>query len=137
MKIAVVASGLAGGALLGLASAMLLLVHGRIAGVSGILVRATKSGPGRTFRFGFLTGMIGTGAIFAAAQPSVFGAAVRSMPVLAIAGLLVGFGTTLGNGCTSGHGVCGISRWSPRSLVAVMTFMVTAALTVAVVGPHS
>ena len=137
MTIAALLHGLTGGALIGLAAAMLLFVHGRIAGISGILGRAADPDGGRTIRFGFLAGLIVTGAILAALQPSAFGSGVRGAPVLAIAGVLVGVGTTLGNGCTSGHGVCGISRRSPRSLVAVMTFILTAALTVALVGAHA
>ena len=137
MTMVAIVHGLTGGALIGLASAMLLLVHGRIAGISGILGHAVDADQGRTFRLGFLAGLVVTGAILAALQPSAFGAGVHSLPVLAFAGVLVGIGTTLGNGCTSGHGVCGISRWSPRSLVAVVTFMVTAALTVAIVGAHA
>jgi len=129
--------GLTGGALIGLGAAMLLLVHGRIAGISGILGRAVDTDGGRTVRLGFLAGLIVTGAILAALQSSAFGAGVRGAPALAIAGVLVGIGTTLGNGCTSGHGVCGISRRSPRSIVAVLTFMLTAALTVALVGAHA
>jgi uncharacterized membrane protein YedE/YeeE len=128
--------GLTGGALIGLASAMVLLVHGRIAGISGIVGHAVAP-EGRTFRLGFLTGLIATGAILAAVWPLAFGAGVRSVPGLAIAGALVGIGTTLGSGCTSGHGVCGLSRLSPRSIVAVATFMTTAAITVAIVGGHS
>jgi uncharacterized membrane protein YedE/YeeE len=129
--------GLAGGALIGLASAMLLLVHGRIAGVSGILGRALDPGTGRTVRAGFLAGLIVTGAIAAAIVPHAFGAAGRGLPGLAVAGLLVGIGTTLGGGCTSGHGVCGLSRLSPRSFVAVATFMAAAAITVALAGAHA
>lgn len=128
--------GLTGGALIGLASAMVLLVHGRIAGISGIVGHAVAP-EGRAFRLGFLTGLIATGAILAAVWPLAFGAGVRSLPGLAIAGALVGIGTTLGSGCTSGHGVCGLSRLSPRSIVAVATFMTTAAITVAIVGGHS
>jgi uncharacterized membrane protein YedE/YeeE len=115
---------------------MVLLVHGRIAGISGIVGHAVAP-EGRTFRLGFLTGLIATGAILAAVWPLAFGAGVRSVPGLAIAGALVGIGTTLGSGCTSGHGVCGLSRLSPRSIVAVATFMTTAAITVAIVGGHS
>ena len=125
MMLVAILRGLAGGALIGLASALLLLVHGRIAGVSGILGHAVDAGSGRTFRIGFLSGLVVTGAILAAAQPSAFGAGVRSLPVLAIAGVLVGAGTTLGSGCTSGHGVCGLGRLSLRSLVAVIVFMAT------------
>jgi uncharacterized membrane protein YedE/YeeE len=129
--------GLTGGALIGLASAMLLLVHGRIAGVSGILGHAIDRGAGRVFRLGFLAGLVVTGAALAAVQPQAFGAGVRGLPQLAVAGALVGIGTMLGNGCTSGHGVCGLSRLSPRSFVAVATFMVTAAITVAIAGAHA
>jgi uncharacterized protein len=136
MTVAVI-RGLSGGALIGLASAMVLLVHGRIAGISGILGRTIDADGGRTFRMGFLTGLVVAGAILAALLPSAFGAGVRGLPVLAIAGGLVGIGTTLGNGCTSGHGVCGLSRGAMRSIVAVMTFMATAAITVAIVGAHS
>jgi uncharacterized membrane protein YedE/YeeE len=137
MTASAILRGLTGGALIGLASAMVLLVHGRIAGISGILGRVVGDDGGRTFRLGFLTGLVATGAILAAVQPSLFGGGVRGLPVLAVAGALVGIGTTLGNGCTSGHGVCGLSRMSPRSLVAVVTFMGTAALTVAIVGAGS
>ncbi len=137
MTMVAIVHGLTGGALIGLASAMLLLVHGRIAGISGILGHAVDADQGRTFRLGFLAGLVVTGAILAALQPSAFGAGVHSLPVLAIAGVLVGIGTTLGNGCTSGHGVCGISRRSPRSFIAVVTFMVTAVLTVAIVGAYA
>src|SRR5918912_1458256 len=95
--------GLAGGTLIGLASAMVLVVHGQIAGISGICGRALDPGDSRTFRLGFLAGLIATGAIVAAIAPSAFGGAVRGLPGLALAGLLVGVGTTLGNGCISGH----------------------------------
>jgi uncharacterized membrane protein YedE/YeeE len=128
--------GLCGGALIGLAAAVVLVVHGRIAGVSGIFGRALDGGEGQPFRLGFVAGMVVTGAIAAAVAPSAFGAGVRGLPGLALAGLLVGIGTTLGNGCTSGHGVCGISRLSPRSIAAVATFMLSAALTVAIAGAH-
>jgi uncharacterized membrane protein YedE/YeeE len=137
MSLAVLVRGLAGGALIGLAAAMVLLVHGRIAGVSGILGAAMQAGAGRRFRLGFLGGLVGAGALLATLWPAAFGAPVQGGPMLAIAGLLVGAGTTLGGGCTSGHGVCGISRGSARSIVAVVTFMVTAAITVALVGARS
>jgi uncharacterized membrane protein YedE/YeeE len=136
MTLGMVVRGLAGGALIGLASAMMLLVHGRIAGISGILGRALVPG-GRQFRLGFLAGLVATGAVLAVAMPSAFGAGVRGLPGLAIAGALVGVGTTLANGCTSGHGVCGMARLSPRSIAAVATFMITAAITVALAGAHA
>ena len=85
----------------------------------------------------FLLALVAVGIVAFALTPQSFGAPVRSTPVLAVAGVLVGVGTTLANGCTSGHGVCGLSRLSPRSLVAVLVFMGTAALTVAIVGARS
>lgn len=78
--------------------------------------------------------MIAVGAVVAIVAPHELGAPIRGLPMLAIAGLLVGVGTTLANGCTSGHGVCGLARLSKRSLVAVMTFMASAAITVAIAG---
>lgn len=125
--------GLGGGALIGLAAAIALVGNGRIAGISGIVGKALAR-DGRSFRIPFLGGLIATGLVAALLVPSAFGAPVRSVPMLAVAGLLVGAGTTLANGCTSGHGVCGISRGSPRSFVAVATFMLTAMITVALLG---
>lgn len=123
-------SALLGGALIGAASALLLVAHGRIAGISGItgglLQRAT---PDRAWRLAFVGGLLGSGVIAAFVAPSAVGPPVRSVATVVIAGLLVGFGTRLGGGCTSGHGVCGISRGSARSLVAVATFMTTGAIT--------
>lgn len=127
--------GFLGGALIGLASALLLLTHGRIAGISSIvggLVHRTE--PDRAWRYAFTGGLIGTGIVAAQVTPSAIGAPTRSMLVLAIAGVIVGYGTQLGRGCTSGHGVCGISRLSTRSLVAVGTFMTTGAITAIIAG---
>jgi hypothetical protein len=124
---------IAGGLLVGSAAALFLLLTGRIAGVSGMTAIATRIGSGGTPRSqaaAFLIGLpLGTAlvALFVR-QPEV--AVTSSVPLLVIAGLLVGFGTRLGNGCTSGHGVCGIARLSPRSLAATATFMVSAAVTV-------
>jgi uncharacterized membrane protein YedE/YeeE len=129
--------GLAGGALIGLAASIVLLAHGRVAGISGSLVRAFAADGGRGVRIPFLAGLLAVGIVAAIVAPSAIGAAVRAPLTLAIAGLLVGIGTTLGNGCTSGHGVCGLSRGSPRSLVAVITFMTTGAITVALCGAHA
>jgi uncharacterized membrane protein YedE/YeeE len=128
---------LLGGALVGLAATIALLAHGRIAGISGTLGRAFDGDGGRSFRLPFLVALVGVGAFAFAVTPAAFGTPVRSTPMLAVAGLLVGVGTTLANGCTSGHGVCGLSRLSPRSLVAVLVFMGTAAITVAIVGARS
>jgi uncharacterized membrane protein YedE/YeeE len=124
---------IAGGLLIGSAAALLLLLTGRIAGVSGMTAIATRIGSGampRSQAAAFLIGLpLGTTLVaLLVRQPEV--AVTSSVPLLVIAGLLVGFGTRLGNGCTSGHGVCGIARLSPRSLAATATFMATAAATV-------
>jgi uncharacterized membrane protein YedE/YeeE len=126
---------LLGGALIGSGSALLLLTHGRIAGISGIagglVQRATSD---RAWRIAFLAGLTAAGAVAAVVMPAAIGAPVRPLAAIAVAGLLVGFGTRLGNGCTSGHGVCGLSRLSVRSLVAVATFMATGAITAILAG---
>lgn len=124
--------GLFGGLLIGLASAMMLLGTGRIAGVSGITARATRLGGGdmsMTSARGFLVGLPLGAAVIALStnwQPAGF----ASWPVMVVAGLIVGIGTRMGSGCTSGHGVCGVSRFSQRSLVATATFMVAGIATV-------
>lgn len=117
---------LAGGLLIGTAAALLLLMSGRIAGVSGMLACATglaDSGPRRGQAAAFVVGLP-LGAILVSTflrAPEIV--VTSSIPLLILAGLLVGFGTRLGNGCTSGHGVCGMARLSPRSLAATATFM--------------
>lgn len=137
MDISSVVRALVGGALIGLAASIALLAHGQIAGISGMLGRLFAADGGRDFRVPFLIGLVATGIAAAFVAPSAIGAAVRGTPLLAIAGVLVGVGTALGNGCTSGHGVCGLSRGSGRSLIGVMTFMATGAITVAILGAHS
>jgi len=126
---------LLGGALIGSGSALLLLTHGRIAGISGIagglLQRATSD---RAWRLAFLAGLVAAGAAAAAVLPAAIGAPVRPLAAIVVAGLVVGFGTRLGHGCTSGHGVCGLSRLSIRSVVAVATFMATGAITAMIAG---
>ena len=113
---------LAGGALIGLASVWLLAANGRIAGVSGILHGLFAQPPGgHAWRVAFIAGLVVAG--FAWNPVIVQGTSQTSLPWMAAAGLLVGFGTRLGGGCTSGHGVCGLGRLSLRSLVAVMLFM--------------
>jgi len=128
-------SGLIGGALIGLAAAMLMLLTGRLAGVSGIfggILTARHSD--RAWRIAFIAGLI-TAALIAPlfGAPSAARPAASGLVLFAIAGLLVGFGTRLGNGCTSGHGVCGFARLSARSIVATAVFMITAIVTVAIV----
>lgn len=123
---------LAGGALIGLAASLLLLANGRVAGISGIAGGLLVPCKGdRAWRVAFLGGLIAGGVVLAVSAPQVFGAPVSPGVVVPIAaGLLVGFGTRLGGGCTSGHGICGISRGATRSIVATLTFMLTGALTV-------
>ncbi|MBA2541033.1 MAG: YeeE/YedE family protein [Deltaproteobacteria bacterium] len=122
---------LLGGVLIGGASSLLLLTHGRIAGVSGIIASALSADrSGRAWRLAFLGGLALTGLVASVVAPRAVGSPGASMSLVAIAGLLVGYGTRTGGGCTSGHGVCGLSRLSSRSIVAVATFMSTGALTV-------
>src|SRR5436189_6185274 len=113
---------LLGGALIGLAAAILLAGTGRVAGVSGVLGRliAPHTAPDRGWRIAFLLGLAAPGAIAALVAPPAI-VSVRPLALIAVAGVLVGVGTCMGNGCTSGHGVCGLARLSKRSLVAVLT----------------
>ena len=126
--------GLAGGLLLGAGAALLLLFYGRVAGFSGIisqLVCSQRTSDSR-WRLVFLTGVVISGTMLHGLSGFPMPEIDTPVPVLILAGLLVGFGTRLGNGCTSGHGICGLSRFSVRSLVAVVTFMLTAMITVAI-----
>ena len=128
-------SALIGGALIGISASLLLLGNGRIAGVSSILGGLlTPQRADVLWRVLFLLGLTLAGVAAAVFAPSHIGAPARPLPMLAVAGLLVGFGTRLGGGCTSGHGVCGISRLSPRSVFATVTFMLVAIVTVRVVS---
>ena len=126
---------LLGGALIGLAASLLLLTHGKVAGISGIYGGVLRRGTSdRGFRIAFLAGLVAAGAVVRLVFPSAFATTwSAALPITLAAGVLVGFGTQLGNGCTSGHGVCGISRLSARSLVATLTFMATGIVTVYVV----
>lgn len=127
-------SALLGGLLIGVASALLMLLNGRIAGITGIVggIMAQAAGD-RLWRLAFIAGLI--------VAPIVSGLFGRPLPepqmpagwaVIAVAGVLVGFGARLGGGCTSGHGVCGIARWSTRSIVATAVFIATAMAVVAI-----
>jgi uncharacterized protein len=124
--------GLIGGLLIGLAAALLLLFNGRIAGISGILGGLIDANPisERLWRGAFVIGLVCGAAVYS----GFHGGLPLQLPVrssgLLLAGLLVGFGTRLGSGCTSGHGVCGLARSSPRSLVATATFIACGMLTV-------
>jgi len=125
------ASAFGGGMLIGLAAALLILLNGRIAGISGILGGLLRPGPGETgWRIAFLVGMVMApiGWALVATLPAIDIDA--SYPVLIAAGLIVGISTRYGGGCTSGHGVCGLSRLSPRSLVATLAFMASGFATV-------
>ena len=126
---------LAGGVLIGLAATLLLWLNGRVAGVSGILNGVIfPNAADVSWRAAFLIGLIvAAGAYMALVPAAPLPRGDYSRVALIAAGLLVGFGTRMGNGCTSGHGVCGIGRLSMRSLVAVMTFMATAIATTFVV----
>lgn len=127
---------LCGGMLIGLSAALLLLCDGKIAGISGIvggLLSPTQNDT--AWRVLFVVGLLTGGLLFTLLAPQVFTFSIaRSPGALILAGLLVGFGTRLGNGCTSGHGVCGISRFSTRSIVATVTFMLTGIVTVYVIN---
>lgn len=126
---------LAGGVLIGVSASLLLLLNGRVAGVSGILNGVVFPRVGDvSWRVAFLVGLVAVGGLYMAFVP---GAPLprTDFPriALVLAGLLVGWGARMGNGCTSGHGVCGLGRLSMRSLAAVLTFMATAIATTFVV----
>ncbi len=132
MESASVLRPLLGGMLIGLASIVILKAHGRVAGVSGIVGSLLRPASGDVgWRAAFGAGLLLAGVLAAWLAPDAL--AIEGVPgvwgVIA-SGLLVGFGTRLGNGCTSGHGVCGVSRLSRRSIAATMTFMLTGGITV-------
>jgi len=127
-------SALAGGALIGLAAALFIHANGRIAGISGIVGGLLRPAPGdHAWRLAFVLGMVAAPLLWslAATRPPLIIAA--DWPMLIVAGLIVGISTRYGAGCTSGHGVCGISRLSPRSLAATLAFMGSGFVTVFVV----
>lgn len=128
--------GLIGGLMIGVAAGIMLLGAGRIAGVSGMAARAIGLGGGapRTLALAFIIGLPLGAALVAWAAGPILSRFPMSMATLAVAGLIVGIGTRLGSGCTSGHGVCGMSRLSKRSIVATFTFMATGFVTVAIVN---
>jgi uncharacterized protein len=122
-----------GGALIGLAAVILMAANGRIAGVAGIAGRLLPpyADSETASRVAFIAGLILAPLLYVALTGKAIVQSVSgNLPLMIAAGLLVGFGATLGSGCTSGHGVCGLSRFSVRSLAAVATFMVTGFLTV-------
>ena len=125
---------LSGGMLIGISATVLLLLSGRIAGISGMVNGAITFAKEELWRWSFIAGLLLGAALYE------YGFAVQPTPrspfapvAMIVGGLLVGWGTRLGNGCTSGHGVCGLGRLSMRSLIAVLTFLVTGMLTVFVI----
>lgn len=125
-------SAIAGGALIGLASVMMMATIGRITGISSIFASTLKPASTLPWQWAFVLGLLMSGLIVHWFYHPIKLQIESNMFVLIVAGLLVGFGTRLGNGCTSGHGVCGIARFSPRSLVATITFISIGILTVLV-----
>ena len=125
-------SGLVGGLLIGLAAALLLLLNGRISGISGIVGGLLARDSSETgWRVLFVAGLLLGALAYVLATGSPISVKMQaSLPVLVVAGLLVGFGTRLGSGCTSGHGICGVARLSKRSIAATATFLGVAILTV-------
>jgi uncharacterized membrane protein YedE/YeeE len=125
---------LVGGALIALGLAAMLIGTGRIAGLSGVIALLVRSRD-RAWRAWFVVGMLAVGLAFELAAPRTFDmTAPRSLPVVAISGVLVGIGTRLSNGCTSGHGLCGTSRLSKRSIVATAVFFGVGVVTATIVG---
>jgi uncharacterized membrane protein YedE/YeeE len=125
-----------GGILIGLSASAMLLLTGKITGISGVFAGVLRPAKGDTlWKACFVAGLLAGGLVLRLFLPRAFDfGVVRSWDVLAPAGLLVGFGTRLGNGCTSGHGVCGVSRLSARSIVATVTFIVSGAVVVFLVN---
>jgi hypothetical protein len=124
-------SALAGGLIIGGAATLLLLLNGRIAGVSGILGGLLAPARGEFgWRAAFLAGLVLGGFAWAAAAPAASLEIEAGLPLLVVGGFLTGLGARLGGGCASGHGVCGLGRLSKRSIVAVLTFMLTCGITV-------
>ena len=125
---------LIGGMMIGLSAVFLMALHGRVAGMTGILTGVIPpAAPDWPWRAAFLAGAIVAPVIYLAAGGAIPFEVPVSTAALAIGGLLVGIGVHFGNGCPSGHGICGLARLSPRSLAAVLTFMLTAFVTVFVV----
>lgn len=123
---------LTGGLVIGFAAALLLLFNGRVAGIAGIARRLFNfQSLEKSWKLAFVLGLLAGGFLFRAIMPETF-ALAPEIPTwrLIVSGLLVGFGSALGNGCTSGHGICGISRFSKRSIVATLSFMTTGFITV-------
>ena len=122
-----------GGVLIGISAVLLMMLSGRIAGISGIVGGLLPPVPARdrSWRLAFILGLVAAPALLRATTGDAFiGPPTAGIPTLIAAGLLVGIGTALGSGCTSGHGICGVSRLSPRSMAAVLVFIATGIVTV-------
>ena len=135
MELSPTLSALIGGSLIGLSVTLMLLFNGRVTGISGILAAglANRNREG-LWRWMFLLGLLGGGVFIQRLQPELFvNVTDRSFLLVLIAGFLVGYGTVMGSGCTSGHGICGLSRFSIRSLIATISFMTFGFLTVQLV----
>lgn len=126
----------AGGALIGVAASMMLLLQGRVAGISGIVGGLFTPRAGDVgWRVAFVVGLLLAGVVANVVAPHTLTADIDRAPwMVVVAGLLVGVGTRIGSGCTSGHGVCGLSRLSPRSLASVVTFIAVGMVVAVVVG---
>ena len=127
-------SAFVGGSLIGFAAFLFFVFNGRIAGVSSIASDSIIKNENRLDNILFLSGLIIGPVIYSLSVKSIESVLTNSFPLLIAGGLLVGFGTKLGNGCTSGHGVCGISRFSIRSIVATIAFITTGVITVLIFG---
>lgn len=123
-------SALIGGALIGTSAATLLLIHGRIAGISGILGGLLQGAADKAWRIAFVLGLLAAPLAWRSMADLPISQIDTDWPLLILAGLVVGIGTRYGAGCTSGHGVCGVARLSPRSLVATLAFMTAGFVTV-------
>lgn len=126
---------LAGGALIGVSASLMLAFNGRVTGISGIVGGLVHPSAGDVaWRALFVAGLVAGGIVAAFTLPGAFTGASTGIGTALVAGLLVGVGTRVGNGCTSGHGVCGVSRFSVRSIAATLTFICTGALVVLATG---
>ena len=127
-------SAFAGGSLIGFAAFLFFAFNGRIAGISSISSGVINKNENRIDNILFLLGLIIGPIIYSLTGNEIVSVLTNSIPLLIIGGLLVGVGTKIGNGCTSGHGVCGISRFSLRSIIATVTFIITGVITVFIFG---
>ena len=127
-------SAFVGGSLIGFAAFLFFVFNGRIAGVSSIASNSIIKNENRFDNILFLSGLIIGPIIYSLSGKEIESVLTNSLPLLILGGLLVGFGTKIGNGCTSGHGVCGVSRFSIRSIVATIAFIITGVITVLIFG---